>query len=141
MQPDRTRWGEVEGVGGATSWCRHGHSHRWCEPARLAEQITHRLLGYEGKVAGEKQHRIRAVLGCASEAALSGDVLPFLARLDQNLCTQLCRQGGRLVAAGHDQAMFGGTRGAKRAARDTPGKRPPLVLSEGGPQTVLRGLE
>src|SRR5258708_6051913 len=141
MEPERMRWMEVQRVGAATPCRRHGHRYRWRKPARLAEQITHRLLGHQWKVAGEKQRCIRAVLDCTSEAALSSDVLPFLARLDQNLSAQLRSQRGRLVAAGHDQAMFSGPCSANRARRVATSQRPPLGWIEGGTQSLLGGIE
>src|SRR5712691_9034217 len=88
MQPDRVRWIEVQRVGAAATSCRHRHHHWRDEPARLAEQIANGLLRDEREIAGEEEHRVRAPFGCANDAALGGDVLAFLPRLDQNLSAQ-----------------------------------------------------
>jgi hypothetical protein len=75
---------EVQRIGPAPPGRRHRHRHRRSEAAGDPEEIAHRFLGHQRKIAGKKQHRVRTAFGGANKAPLGGDVLAFLPWLDQN---------------------------------------------------------
>src|SRR3989442_5531252 len=141
MQPDCSRWMEVQRVGSAAAGRWHGHHSGNLEPVRLVEEQAHGPLGHEREVARQQEPRARPALDRMPDASLRGDVLTFLARLDKNLSAEASRQRCGFFASCHDPPPAAPPGGANRARGVTPREFPTFPHPQREPETLPRGLE